>query len=149
MKIKKEDVVNINPNNNEQKQTIETDKYMSQVFTFKDDADYIDEYGNPRVTDREYIRNGKTFREDAASQLKALAKTNRGRVQQYYIKIDRDGTFINPNGLYEQKAKNRITEYRLSQRRKFVPVSKRCFELYLQFLRTGHERYLLQSQREI
>ncbi len=54
------------------------------------------------------------------------------------LRISDNGEFINPFGLPQRNKSDR-----------FVTVTKGCFELYLNFLRTGQEKYYLQAKREL
>jgi hypothetical protein len=92
----------------------------TEYFTIKGKGEWLDDNGQPRV--KELSSKCYAFRTGTRIELR----------------ISDNGEFINPFGLPQRNKSDR-----------FIPVSKGCFELYLNFLKTGQEKYLLQAKRQL
>lgn len=92
----------------------------TEYFTIKGKGEWLDENGQPRVKEL----NNKCYAFRTGTRIE--------------LRISDNGEFINPFGLPQRNKSDR-----------FIPVSKSCFELYLNFLKTGQEKYLLQAKRQL
>lgn len=89
-------------------------------YTFAGKEDLVDDDGYPV----QLIENGYTY-------AKKFGK-------QTYVKLDRFGKFINPNGLYSQDLKST----------RWISVSKKVFVNYIQFLKTKQQSFYMYAERE-
>lgn len=78
----------------------------------------------------------------AGTFVDGTTKTQEINNSRYFVKSGPDGTF-NPLTL-DKRMHNRYTSKGMY---KWFPVNKQAFDLYLQFLRTGKNQFLHQSER--
>lgn len=69
------------------------------------------------------------------------------KIPLYYVKVGSTGFFVDPNGLFEEDAKQarRMGKNKIEYRK----VSESSFLLYIQFLKTMNKQYLRRAMREI
>ena len=67
---------------------------------------------------------------------------------KYYIRRTTEGTLYNPIGLDPETQHNKTIHHAVRTDSDFVPVNKKVFELYIQFLKTKNPGFLRSAQRE-
>lgn len=92
----------------------------TQYYAYKGNGEWVDENGQHRVSKLNDF---------------CCAFSTGKRLE---LRLSDNGEFINPNGLPQRNKAGR-----------FIPVTETCFGLYLRFLKTGQEKYLLQAKREL
>lgn len=83
----------------------------------------------------------------ASDKKKALAYRvpNLNNKYSYYVKVNNENNLFNPFGTFEQ-FKNQTAFDR--NKKQFKEVNQKAFELYLSFLKTRNNVFLLQARRE-
>lgn len=117
------------------------------IFTMFGRHHELDPSGYPLLYDVRYEDGQVDVAEESAD---AYAKmTHTSNRTKYYIKAGAGGHFYNPIGMYEGagRSSNRTRLGRAEWN--FVEVHKRCFQFYIDFLRTKNKAYLSNAEREV
>jgi len=80
---------------------------------------------------------------------KALAKTTVRQQTYYYVKISHDGKLYNPKGLFSEGSHAKFLSKLGKPQWRFVKVSSKVFDMYLNFLKTKNVAWLNNAQREM
>jgi hypothetical protein len=112
----------------------EQDKVI-KYYTVSGKEDFFDEDQMPRT-------KNEINRTYAKHVISSNARSN------YYIKLSLEHKFYNPLAVYGIEKTKSFLDNVVRYDGKFKSVSKKCFDLYLHFLKTKNLSYLYNSERE-
>ncbi len=112
-----------------------SENIKDKFFTIIDHADFIDEDGNPLVSDQNSNRvyAKKILKEDSTIK--------------YMVKTDTRGKLFNPISIYGQEKTNNFLD-KTCKDSKFTTVNFKVFDMYVKFLSTKNLSWLHNAERE-
>lgn|GEM_PF-1642139 len=129
---------------NEEKKKDEPFYY--EVYTFFGKHDYLDENKNP-LLDYEIDEKNK---DEVFSLKDAYAlKFTKGNRSNYYVKRNRHGRLYDPVGMYSEGRADIFMNEAGRPQWKFEPVSKKVFDLYVNYLKTKNPAWINNANREV
>ncbi len=117
------------------------------VYTILGKGHSYDDDGVPVIWDIKCDDGQIEYAEDTSDAC-AKVTSNKG-VTQYHIKTGHGGQFYNPVGLYEGAGRKSNAQRLGRHEYNWVQVNSKAFHFYLEFLRTKHNRYIVNAQREV
>jgi len=109
----------------------------SEYYTILGQHDFIDDNHYPRTTEE---LSSKTV-------AKKIVKYD-GKIR-YCIKIGINNKLINPISIYGEEKQSSFLDSICRASNKFIDVSPKTFELYLNFLKTKNTSWLYNAEREL
>lgn len=116
----------------EQKQTQMTNQY----YTAHGAHDSLDVDNNP------------VLNEDSDKTLAKKIIRSDGTIK-YTIKLSSEGKLLNPFSIYGQEKNSTFLDRVCRSNSKFKEVNQKSFDLYLKFLKTKNNAWLLNAEREV
>ena len=115
-------------------------------YTIKGQETFIDKQNFPRI-------NGDltTVKEDSKVFAYKVQYTNPNghESEKYYVKRGKHGRLFNPIGLFSEGNSGKIMKHSGKLEWTLQSVNQKCFDYYINFLRTRNEAHLSNAERQV
>jgi hypothetical protein len=128
----------IHPDKSSESESEQSADNATLLYAFYGKHDWLDDDGFPRLANHSFD----------ASQVHAKLVNAESR-KKYYIRIGQYGKPFNPIGLYSEGTEYKHRNHTGKPAWELKTVSKKAFELYINFLKTKNIAWLRNAEREL